>query len=106
MNQGLLSKLRNGYYAFPELKSQSKFVNVKRAGFFFPLPVPSDAVLCAMKLSALLTRRKGRDFDDAMFLLGLTEPDYGYLAAKKNRKRVIVCGTSHKKTANLLICQG
>lgn len=60
-----------------------QIVNVKRAGFFFLLPVPSDSVLCAMKLSALLTRQKGRDFYDAMFLLGLTEPDYGYLAAKK-----------------------
>jgi len=59
-------------------------VNIKRAGFFFPFPVPPDPILCAMKLSALLTRQKGRDFYDAMFLLGLTEPDYGYLAAKQN----------------------
>jgi len=59
-------------------------VNIKRAGFFFPFPVPPDPVLCAMKLSALLTRQKGRDFYDAMFLLGLTEPDYDYLAIKQN----------------------
>jgi predicted nucleotidyltransferase component of viral defense system len=57
-------------------------VNIRRAGFFFPFPVPSDSVLCAMKLSALLNRAKGRDFYDAIFLLGQTEPDYGYLAAK------------------------
>ena len=57
-------------------------VNIKRAGFFFPFPVPPDNVLCAMKLSALLNRQKGRDFYDAMFLLGQTEPDYGYLTAK------------------------
>ena len=44
-----------------------QIVNVKRAGFFFPFPVPSDAVLCAMKLSALLTRRKGRDFEHLLF---------------------------------------
>jgi predicted nucleotidyltransferase component of viral defense system len=56
--------------------------NIRRAGFFFPFPVPPDGVLCAMKLSALLGRGKGRDFYDAMFLLGFTEPDYGYLAAK------------------------
>ncbi len=62
---------------------QPKMVNIKRAGFFFPFPVPSDSVLCAMKLSALLTRQKGRDFYDAMFLLGQTEPDYHYLAVKK-----------------------
>lgn len=36
-----------------------------------------------MKLSALLTRQKGRDFYDFMFLLGITEPDYNYLAVKK-----------------------
>jgi hypothetical protein len=35
-----------------------------------------------MKISALLSRGKGRDFYDTMFLLGLTEPDYGYLAEK------------------------
>ena len=57
-------------------------VNIKRAGFFFPFPVPPDSILCSMKLSALLNRQKGRDFYDAMFLLGQTEPDYGYLAAK------------------------
>lgn len=57
-------------------------VNIRRAGFFFPFPVPPDGILCAMKLSALLSRRKGRDFYDAIFLLGMTEPDYSYLAAR------------------------
>ena len=57
-------------------------VNIKRAGFFFPFSVPPDDVLCSMKLSALLNRQKGRDFYDAMFLLGQTEPDYDYLTAK------------------------
>jgi predicted nucleotidyltransferase component of viral defense system len=56
--------------------------NIRRMGFFFPFPVPPDAVLCAMKISALLSRGKGRDFYDVMFLLGLTEPDYGFLSAK------------------------
>jgi hypothetical protein len=37
-----------------------------------------------MKLSALLTRQKGRDFYDAMFLLGQTDPDYQYLSVKHN----------------------
>ncbi len=60
----------------------SVMANIRRAGFFFPFPVPPDSVLCAMKLSALLNRQKGRDFYDAVFLLGQTEPDYGYLAAK------------------------
>lgn len=60
----------------------STMANIKRAGFFFPFPVPPDSILCSMKLSALLNRQKGRDFYDAMFLLGQTEPDYGYLTAK------------------------
>ncbi|WP_418991108.1 nucleotidyl transferase AbiEii/AbiGii toxin family protein [Alistipes sp.] len=57
-------------------------VNVKGCGFFFPLPVPPDEVLCAMKLSALLARGKGRDFYDAMFLLAQTRPDYEFLKAR------------------------
>ena len=57
-------------------------VNIKGCGFFFPFPVPSDGVLCSMKLSAMLTRYKGRDFYDAMFLLALTKPDYPFLAEK------------------------
>lgn len=54
-------------------------VNVKGCGFFFPLPVPPDDILCAMKLSALLKRSKGRDFYDSMFLLGMTQPNYDFL---------------------------
>jgi len=45
-----------------------------------------------MKLSALLSRSKGRDFYDAMFLLAQSEPDYAYLAAKhgiKNKQELI-----------------
>lgn len=53
--------------------------NVKRAGFYFPVPVPPDDVLCSMKISAMLTRMKGRDFYDVMFLLGFTAPDYKIL---------------------------
>jgi predicted nucleotidyltransferase component of viral defense system len=57
-------------------------VNIKGCGFFFPFPVPPDDVLCAMKISALLSRQKGRDFYDAMFLLALTKPNYAYLTQK------------------------
>jgi len=57
-------------------------VNIKRLGFFFPFPVPPDSILCAMKISALLSRTKGRDFYDAIFLLQQTAPDYEYLAEK------------------------
>jgi predicted nucleotidyltransferase component of viral defense system len=65
--------------------------NVKRLGFFFQFPVPPDSVLCAMKISALLSRAKGRDFYDAMFLLQQTEPDYHYLSEKcaiKNKSKL------------------
>ena len=52
--------------------------DIRRCGFFFPVRVPNEATLCAMKLSALFTRAKGRDFYDAIFLLQRTEPDYSF----------------------------
>ena len=55
---------------------------ISGCGFFFSFPVPPDDVLCAMKLSALLSRAKGRDFYDALFLLSLTLPNYDFLAQK------------------------
>jgi predicted nucleotidyltransferase component of viral defense system len=60
----------------PEIK------NIRGCGFYFPFPVPSDSVLCAMKATALLERGKGRDFYDLMFLLGQTKPDYDFLAKR------------------------
>jgi predicted nucleotidyltransferase component of viral defense system len=60
-----------------------EIVNIKGCGFFFPMPVPPDNVLCAMKVAAMLSRQKGRDFYDVMFLLGQkTSPDYSFLAAR------------------------
>jgi len=53
---------------------------IKGCGLFFPFPVPSEAVLCAMKIAAMLSRGKGRDFYDVLFLLSRTEPDYQFLA--------------------------
>ena len=35
-----------------------------------------------MKHSDMISRQKGRDFYDAMFLLGMVKPDYYFLAAK------------------------
>ena len=52
---------------------------IKGCGFFFLFPVPSEAVLCAMKIAAMLARGKGRDYYDVMFLLSRTEPDYQFL---------------------------
>ena len=57
-------------------------VNIKGCGLFFSFPVPADDVLCAMKISALLSRQKGRDFYDVMFLLSQTSPSYDFLSSK------------------------
>ena len=56
--------------------------NIKGCGFFFPFPVPSDGVLCSMKIAAMLARSKGRDFYDVMFLLAQTKPDYDFLSKR------------------------
>ncbi|MDP4290662.1 MAG: nucleotidyl transferase AbiEii/AbiGii toxin family protein [Bacteroidota bacterium] len=56
--------------------------NIKGCGFFFPFPVPSDGVLCSMKIAAMLSRSKGRDFYDLMFLLAQTKPDYDFLSKR------------------------
>jgi predicted nucleotidyltransferase component of viral defense system len=60
----------------------SKPAFVQSCGFYFPIPVPPDDVLCAMKISALLHRSKGRDVYDTMFLLAQTKPSYEYLGQK------------------------
>lgn len=56
--------------------------NINRMGFFFRVHVPPQDVLCAMKFAAILSRQKGRDFYDAIFLLSKTRPDMGFLAAR------------------------
>ena len=61
---------------------QPVITNIKACGFFFPFPVPPDDVLCAMKISAMLSRQKGRDFYDVIFLLSRTNPDYTFLSKK------------------------
>lgn len=75
----------------PEVK------NIKGCGFYFPFPVPPDAVLCAMKVTALLERGKGRDFYDVMFLLGLTKPDYDFLAKRIGIKNAAELNVEVKK---------
>lgn len=75
------------------------FKNIKGCGFFFPFPVPSDGVLCSMKIAAMLNRAKGRDFYDLMFLLAQSKPDYKFLSQR--------CGVDNLKefkqvTAELL----
>jgi predicted nucleotidyltransferase component of viral defense system len=56
--------------------------HIKGCGFFFPFPVPSDGVLCSMKIAAMLARAKGRDFYDLMFLLAQAKPDYDFLSKR------------------------
>lgn len=55
---------------------------IKGCGLFFSFPVPPDRVLCSMKVAAMLSRAKGRDFYDAMFLLAQTQPDYDFLSVR------------------------
>lgn len=63
-----------------QITYKPEMVNIKGCGFYFPFLVPSDEVLCSMKISAMLSRQKGRDFYDVMFLLAQTVPDYSFLA--------------------------
>jgi predicted nucleotidyltransferase component of viral defense system len=67
-----------------EFAYQPKMATVRGCGFLCLFPVPPDDILCAMKISALLTRAKGRDFYDTMFLLAQTQPNYAFLAEKQN----------------------
>jgi len=59
-----------------------EIINIKGCGLFFPMPVPPAAVLCAMKVAAMLNRQKGRDFYDSMFLLSQTLPDFKFLSER------------------------
>lgn len=65
-----------------EFEYTPQMVTFSGCGFFMSFPVPPDDVLCAMKLSALLSRAKGRDFYDALFLLSQTKPNYDFLTKK------------------------
>ncbi len=67
---------------------QHKMVSIKGCGLYFSFPVPADDVICAMKLSALLSRQKGRDFYDAMFLLSQTMPAYSFLTPRYGIKNM------------------
>lgn len=58
---------------------QSQMALINRCGFLFPMPVAPKEVLLSMKLLALLTRGKGRDFYDTIFLWQQTSPDYDLL---------------------------
>ncbi len=55
---------------------------INRLGFFFGVQTPPLDVLCAMKFAAILSRQKGRDFYDAIFLLSKTGPNLAFLHAR------------------------
>ncbi|MBQ9231900.1 MAG: nucleotidyl transferase AbiEii/AbiGii toxin family protein, partial [Prevotella sp.] len=59
-----------------------EIVNVNKMGFFFNLQVPPLDVFCAMKFSAILSRQKGRDFYDTIFLLSKTKPNIEFLKSR------------------------
>jgi predicted nucleotidyltransferase component of viral defense system len=72
--------------------------NIKGCGMYFPFPVPPDDVLCSMKISAMISRSKGRDFYDVMFLLAQTRPNYSFLSEKLNIYNLEDLKTSVSKT--------
>ena len=55
---------------------------VNRMGFLFGVQVPPLDVLLSMKFCAILSRQKGRDFYDAIFLLSKTGPNLPFLQAR------------------------
>ena len=84
----------------------STIAYIKGCGFYFPFPVPTDGVLCAMKISAMLSRQKGRDFYDVLFLLGQTTPDYAFLKKKcdiSNKMQLIEAINARLKQVDLNI---
>lgn len=74
--------------------------HVKSCGLFLAFPSPGNPVLCAMKISALISRQKGRDFYDTMFLMAQTQPDYSILAARHGIHNI-----TELKQALLDICE-
>ena len=69
---------------------ERRTASVSGCGFFFPVAVPPESVLCAMKAAALLSRGTGRDYYDFMFLAQRTRPDFPFL-----EKRVGVPDADH-----------
>lgn len=61
------------------IRYQQEIATVNRMGFFFNIQTPPVDVLCAMKFAAILSRQKGRDFYDAIFLLSKTKPNMEFL---------------------------
>ena len=64
------------------MQYQPEVASVNKMGFFFNIQVPPPDVLCAMKFCAIMSRQKGRDFYDAIFLLSKTKPNMDFLKAR------------------------
>ena len=77
-----------------------KVKNLTGNGYVFNFPVPPDEILCSMKIKALIDRKKGRDFYDAMFLLSKVKPDYAML-----QHRIGIANESELKKTLLDICE-
>jgi predicted nucleotidyltransferase component of viral defense system len=74
-----------------QINYKHKLETIKGCGLYFKFPIPTDEIMCAMKISALLSRQKGRDFYDVMFLMEQTKPDYSFLSARcgiKNQEQL------------------
>jgi len=67
---------------------KAKTAQVRALGYYISIREPGDDVLCAMKINALITRKKGRDFYDVMFLLNRTKPDFKFLSYKQGINNV------------------
>lgn len=81
-----------------------EMATINRNGFFFPVAVPPLGVLLSMKISALLTRAKGRDFYDTLFLMQRTTPDYDFLKESKgisNRDELVTAIDTTLSNVNL-----
>lgn len=64
--------------------TETKVIN--KCGFRAMLNIPKLDVLCGMKALTVLTRSKGRDFYDLLFLYSMTKPNMGYIKSKSDIK--------------------
>lgn len=83
-----------------EFEYTPQMATISGCGFFMSFPAPPDDILCAMKISALLSRAKGRDFYDIMFLLSQTNPNYDYLAQKQGIHNLMELKIKLEETIN------
>lgn len=58
---------------------EPQIVTINKLGFTFLLRCAPADIICSMKIAALLSRGKGRDFYDLMFLSSITQPNYHFL---------------------------